>query len=102
MYWTGPTCEDPDTTQCRTTNKGTEYEGTISVTSTGTPCLAWSLFTEKRDYVTAANFPDESVAAASNYCRNPDSDTNGIEPWCFTTTDTAWEWCDIPTCPGYY
>ena len=43
-------------------------------------------------------FPDQSVAGAGAYCRNPDSSFND-GPWCYTTDpDTPWELCDIPFC----
>ena len=33
----------------------------------------------------------------SNYCRNPDSDYDGV--WCYTTDPaTRWEKCDVPAC----
>ena len=44
-------------------------------------------------------FPDVSVEAASNYCRNPDGKPEG--PWCFTDDPfVEWEYCDIPACSG--
>ncbi len=47
----------------------------------------------------AANFPDESLEAAANYCRNPDDSPSG--PWCYTTTMQRWDYCGIPMCGKY-
>ena len=48
-----------------------------------------------------ADFPDATVAAAGNKCRNPDG---GKTVWCFTTNYTknsySWGYCDVPLCPG--
>ena len=42
--------------------------------------------------------PEETLADAHNYCRNP---TNfGRGPWCYTTDPKKrWEYCDINLCP---
>ena len=46
-----------------------------------------------------ATFPDDNLADASNYCRNPDNEPNG--PWCYTTdADTRWEYCSLALCLG--
>ena len=43
-------------------------------------------------------FPDEALADAANYCRNPDMwEPDG--PWCLTTDpNKEWDYCDIPFC----
>ena len=47
------------------------------------------------------NFPDSSLAEASNYCRNPDNEPEGV--WCYTTSPRQrWEYCDIRVCGRYY
>ncbi len=47
-----------------------------------------------------ANFPDVSLDAASNYCRNPDNEPGG--PWCYTTSSSKrWEYCGVPLCTEY-
>ena len=44
----------------------------------------------------ASIFPDNSIEAAGNKCRNPDK---GEAPWCYTTDpNTRWEHCDVPMC----
>jgi len=44
-------------------------------------------------------YPDVSVSAAGNKCRNPESNFYaGV--WCYTTDpDMRWEVCDVPLCP---
>jgi len=32
---------------------------------------------------------------SENFCRNPDGD---VWPWCITTGDKQWDYCDIPEC----
>ena len=42
-------------------------------------------------------FPDGSMAAAENFCRNPDREAGG--PWCYTTDpDVRWEYCPVQSC----
>ena len=88
--------------ECKETESGTEYTGTLSTTAGGKTCQSWSSDTPHRivSQVRAdALYPDGSRAAAKNYCRNPDRDSRG--PWCFTTDpDTQAEYCDVPRCPG--
>ena len=84
---------------CKTTNVGKEYMGRTSVTASGKMCQAWtaeSPHLPDSDIVIQSNFPDASIADASNYCRNPDE---GDRPWCYTTDpDERWEYCDVPVC----
>ena len=61
-------------------------------------CQAWSAqspqsHSNNKDEL----FPkDGSVAAAENYCRDPDGKG---KPWCYTTDPaTPWQYCDVPTC----
>ena len=57
--------------ECRTTQLGHEYIGTISVTRSGIPCQRWT--TEEyqlHDFKDETTYPDESIEAASNYCRS--------------------------------
>ena len=69
-------------TTCKLTQLGTEYVGTLNVTEGGIPCQAW---TAQSPHVpkslTNSDFPDGSLAAADNYCRNPDGSAG---PWCYT------------------
>ena len=69
------------------------YTGTISVTIHDEPCEAWtgSHWQNFED----VDFPDGSVAAASNFCRNPRN--SEIGPWCYTGYDTFGA-CDVLWC----
>ncbi|XP_071135415.1 uncharacterized protein [Mytilus edulis] len=77
--------------ECKTTAEGTEYRGTISVTSSGRTCQRWDS--------TTPHYPQNYPSVRKyrhNYCRNPDSDSS---PWCYTTDpDDRWEYCNIPFC----
>ena len=86
--------------ECTATALGTEYMGTTATSAGGYTCRPWTEATTSFVGVTVdANYPDGSVAAASNYCRNPDSDPNGL--WCFTTDLTKnWDYCSVPLCSG--
>jgi len=85
---------------CKLTKEGNEYTGKRTTTVNGKLCQQWSSNTPhvQAHYVTNANFPDGSIAAAENYCRNPDpSWTGGV--WCHTTDPSVrWESCDVPMC----
>ena len=44
-----------------------------------------------------AKFPDKTLAAAKNYCRNPDNGPKG--PWCYTLDRSVrWQYCDVKKC----
>ena len=46
----------------------------------------------------ASHFPDVSLEAASNYCRNP-TRRYDERPWCYTThPGIRWGYCDVPEC----
>ena len=93
-------CECLLWTECRRTQLGREYMGTLSTTANGKTCQAWASNTPHEPKLSVqddANYPDGSRAAARNYCRNPDSDPVG--PWCYTTDpDVRWEMCYVPHC----
>ena len=89
------------TTDCYIVGESIKYKGNKQVSKSGATCIEWTSF-GGRDYLKDANFPDGSVASASNYCRSPDKDDS---PWCFTSftkNDFSkthnWEYCDIPDC----
>ena len=83
---------------CRRTQKGTEYNGTISQTYTGKTCQAWTAqFPHPHTNNHAFMFPDDTMADAQNYCRNPGAVKD--HPWCFTTDPAVqWEFCDVHWC----
>ena len=79
---------------------GTDYVGTLAMTKTGLTCQQW---TDPeglpRDEANPTVFPDGSIDAAENFCRNPGNMTEG--PWCYTTDPyVRWEYCNIPWCSG--
>ena len=85
---------------CKISERGVEYAGVLSSTTSSRICLKWS---DLSDYASrlkdAERFPDASLNDASNYCRNPDRKSGG--PWCYWGDDeSSWEYCDIPSCTG--
>ena len=83
--------------ECRKTDSGSEYMGTVRTTESGIECQAWTADTPhaNSDYADD-KFPDGSAEAASNYCRNPSGDSF---VWCYTMDPSVrWEECDIPRC----
>ena len=86
-------------TGCKWTKLGTEYSGTLSTTSTGKTCQAWTAQTPHKpnSEITNSNFPEGWMAAAENYCRNPNNATSG--PWCYTMDPgTTWDYCNVTFC----
>ena len=73
------------------TDKGMEYSGYISVTSSGKSCQRWDSLTPHSQPYTDRNIHH-------NYCRNPRRPPDA-KPWCYTTDpNTRWEYCNIPLC----
>jgi len=73
--------------------------GTMTTTVNGYTCRPWSDGSPYSVAMVDSNYPDGSVAAASNYCRNPDGAEGG--PWCHTTDpDKRWDHCPVPLCSG--
>ncbi|CAH1786990.1 unnamed protein product, partial [Owenia fusiformis] len=83
---------------CKLTKKGQEYMGTKAKTKTAIICQRWDAQTpHKHTKNDPNNFPDKTIADASNYCRNPDGEPLG--PWCYTTNPgTRWQYCDVDFC----
>ena len=82
---------------CNPTPDGHYYVGHVSLTVSGRTCQAWSSQSpHTHTYSQDSQFADVTVAAASNYCRNPSSNDG---PWCYTTDPAVrWENCDLPDC----
>ncbi|CAH1777808.1 unnamed protein product, partial [Owenia fusiformis] len=101
-YTTDPTvrwelCDIP-VCDCKLSQFGRDFIGRVSVTSSGKTCQRWdSQSPHKHDKLDPGMFPDDSVADAGNYCRNPNNALKG--PWCFTTDpNTETEYCTILQC----
>lgn len=86
-------CRVPLCDTCAPTQQPRAYFGDKKVSSSGNQCHPWSFHYNKSE---SARFPDSSVAAAENFCRNPTNNENG--PWCFIDADGSTESCDIPIC----
>ena len=72
---------------------GKMYQGHVSETVTGKPCQRWDAQEPHLHTKDAANFPDDNLADAADYCRNPDPK---YWPWCFTMdASTRFEYCSI-------
>jgi len=92
-------CNIRCTGECNPTPDGRQYIGRISITETGKACQAWdSQSPHQHTYDKDAMYPDGSVKEASNYCRQPDPNSNdGL--WCFTTDpNKERERCNVPFC----
>ena len=74
--------------------------GQQTVTNSGRSCQRWnSQSPHIHSFVNDSKFPDGSVDAAENYCRNPDRKIGG--PWCYTLDfRVRWEYCSINSCRG--
>ena len=66
------------------------YNGHLLVNIYNNECLPWIQF----DYVDA-DFPDVSLVAASNFCRNPRNDKIGL--WCYMA-DGVKDFCNMLWC----
>jgi len=90
--------------ECRITEDGHEYFGRMNTTWRGEQCQSWSSNTpnvQDPEDIIDENFPDGSVAAAENYCRNPRPDSMS-ELWCHTIVeDVIYAPCDIPLCIAF-
>merc|ERR1712168_116790 len=100
--------DGPQPPECKNTANGADYTGYQTRTDNGRNCQAWFShlgvypldFNTPYDPIIDRNFPDGSIDAARNYCRNPDNDPKG--PWCWTGNRQPYEsgYCSIPTCAG--
>jgi len=82
-----------------------KFQYKVKVTVSGRTCQRWDADTpwnltkiSKWYARKKRNFPDKSIKAAENYCRNPDGDRR---PWCYTTDKMKQrEYCEMPLCKG--
>ena len=74
------------------------YTGDESVSRNGIACVNWALV---GPFHVDADFPERSVTAASNFCRNPPSSPLS-GPWCYInqagSSDYISELCDVSLC----
>ncbi|CAG0885699.1 unnamed protein product [Darwinula stevensoni] len=99
-----PTAVYPD---CRLSESGNEYIGTMNVTETGRSCFRWDSEEVASSYYSVEagfnevlsfeeHFLNQDPSWHKNYCRNP---TNMARPWCFVDDDgVKMEFCRIPLC----
>jgi hypothetical protein len=82
--------------ECFTT-RSYEYSGFKSTTANGITCQRWDSQTPHRHINTDVNkYPENSLADAANYCRDPDRTG---KPWCYTImSSTRWQLCGINRC----
>jgi len=85
----------------KTTNGG-DYRGNAHVTESGRTCQNWL---DAGRYYSPSNKIFQNINTTKyyvkNYCRNPswNNRTNaGLRPWCYTSGNPDWEYCDIPAC----
>lgn len=84
---------------CKTSLKGLEYVGQIYKSASGRLCQRWHAqkpIHQVQGGISSANFPEQNILKASNYCRNPSQTENG--PWCYTVGANESESCNIPFC----
>ncbi|XP_070566001.1 uncharacterized protein [Ptychodera flava] len=86
---------DPkDGSECYTQDDGSDYRGTVSRTSNGRTCQAWTSQSPHQHIYTPDDYPNAGLGD-HNYCRNMDGAT---QPWCYTMDSSVrWEYCDVGT-----
>ncbi|XP_064618875.1 deleted in malignant brain tumors 1 protein-like [Lineus longissimus] len=84
--------------ECRMTVLGTEYAGKQNKTASSLTCQRWdSQYPHAHGSNKTMQFPENDLADAANYCRNPGAWRGGL--WCYTTSRTViWDKCDVPLC----
>jgi len=80
-----PLTDAVDTGRCYNTSLGYQrYLGHVNTTYSGRQCQRWDVDTphSRNSYAQDQSmFPEGDLAAAENFCRNPDSDSTF---WCYT------------------
>ncbi|XP_043938462.1 prothrombin [Protopterus annectens] len=76
-------------------DRGMRYNGTLNVTISGLNCLAWNS-PKALEIGERANFPKDFILE-KNYCRNPDSDDDGV--WCVVDSpNKTIDYCNLHYC----
>ena len=91
--------------KCTWTERGKEYNGTLTTTMKGYTCQRWDTDVPQVRYTgyinDMSNFQEATLAEASNYCRQAGG--SATRPWCYTTNPSVrWDICNIPSCQTYY
>ncbi|CAG0891573.1 unnamed protein product [Darwinula stevensoni] len=96
--------------ECRLSEKGMEYIGTMNMTEIGKACLRWDSENVTSSYVSAnagfneilffeEHFLNQDPSLHKNFCRNP---TGLAKPWCFVDDDgLKIEFCWIRSCDDF-
>ena len=86
-----PDCQNAD---------GDEIIGIAAYTESGRMCQAWiANEPHPHPYHDNSTYPEKSVRAAGNKCRNPAIGWWSGRVWCYTTDPSVkWEHCDVPFC----
>ncbi|XP_078612368.1 apolipoprotein(a)-like [Branchiostoma floridae x Branchiostoma japonicum] len=81
------------------TGSGENYRGTVGVTETNEPCLAWN----SNDIVSFRAISTKTMPAGKynvgnhNFCRNPIPGTVS-RPWCYVASRNDWAFCPVSKC----
>jgi hypothetical protein len=79
--------------ECFYANQSQKYAGFVHVDKENKTCHSWTNYV-KHTGDTKVNFPNNSVADAKNYCRDP---KNSGKPQCYNGINL--KECDVPQCP---
>merc|ERR1711874_968020 len=81
----------------KSSTKGKDYRGTVSVTKSGKTCQAWNVQSPQKHGTYTEKNREESGLGEHNYCRNVGGNDVGV--WCYTTDpNKRLDYCDVPVC----
>merc|ERR1711874_603228 len=97
-YYAVPVCTDSATGGCqKSSTKGKDYRGTVSVTTSGRTCQAWNKKSPQQHATYTEKNIKESGLGEHNYCRNVGGNDKAV--WCYTTDPKKrLEYCAVPVC----
>merc|ERR1711874_785037 len=95
---TKTTTTEDKTEDCqKSSTKGKDYRGTVSVTKSGKTCQAWNVQSPQKHGTYTEKNREESGLGEHNYCRNVGGNDVGV--WCYTTDpNKRLDYCDVPVC----
>ncbi|KAL4222709.1 hypothetical protein ACF0H5_018750 [Mactra antiquata] len=84
--------------ECYVPGRSEKYIGHRLCTGSGRLCQRWdSQVPHRHRFQHSHMFPDQTVALAEAFCRDPDGSKGA--PWCFTSDpEKKWEFCDVTSC----